>query len=96
MGSIKKNSGDCDMVSVKKIEKKQTRKLSNGESVAVILLAIVVGFFFIGIIGGIIGILIAAYFVNKYRIKNWISKINKFYLHSEVLSTHPQDKKIKL
>lgn len=57
------------MVNVKESQKKQKRKLSDGESAAIILLALFVGYFFIGFIGSIIGILIAAYFVNKYRIK---------------------------
>ena len=56
------------MVSVKKSEKKQSIKLKDGESVAIILLALVVGYFFLGIIGSIVGLLIAAYIVKKYRI----------------------------
>jgi hypothetical protein len=57
------------MVSVKKSEKKQNIKLKDGESVAIILLALVVGYFFLGIFGAIVGLLIAAYIVKKYRIK---------------------------
>jgi hypothetical protein len=60
------------MVKVKKNiknEKKEVKRLQDGESVAIILLALVVGYFFLGIIGAIVGVIIAVFLVNKYRIK---------------------------
>jgi hypothetical protein len=48
------SNGKC-----KKSEKKQKQsiKLKDGESVAIILLALVVGYFFVGIIGAIVDFL---------------------------------------
>lgn len=55
------------MAKKKNGEEKQIQKFKNSENIAILLLALVVGYFFIGIIGGIVGLLIALYIVNKYR-----------------------------
>jgi hypothetical protein len=50
-------------------DEKEVKRLKDGESAAIILLALVVGYFFLGIIGAIVGVIIGAFLVNKYRIK---------------------------
>jgi len=58
---------DNEWQRMKNGEEKQIQKFKNSENIAILLLALVVGYFFIGIIGGIVGLLIALYIVNKYR-----------------------------